>query len=86
MAPRVDCDRHGEQVKKRHKHPLEENALVRFSKTMKSKSQEEKERNWDLSKCFPLLFKQLGDDPSFEHVQVFRLDAVQDEDDGGTPI
>ena len=86
LAPGVDCDRHGQQMKKRHKHPLEENALVRFSKTIKIESQEGKDRNWDLSECFPLLFKQLGDDPSFEHVQVFRLYAIQDEDDGGTPI
>ena len=86
LAPGVDCDRHGQQMKKRHKHPLEENALVRLSKTIESENQEEKDRNWDLSECFPFLFKQLGNDPSLEHVQVFWLYAIQDEDDGGTPI
>ena len=86
LAPRVDCDGHGQQVKKRHEHPLEENALVRLRKTIKSESQEEKDRNWDLSECFPFLFKQLGNDPSLEHVQVLRLYAIQDEDDGRTPI
>ena len=43
LAPRVDCDRHGQQMKKRHKHPLEENALVRLSKSespLVSKSKE----------------------------------------------
>ena len=33
LAPGIDCDRHGQQMKKRHKHPLEENTLLRLSKS-----------------------------------------------------
>ena len=42
--------------------------------------------NPDLCKCLPLLLEQLCNDSSFQHVQVLRLDPVQDQDDGGAPI
>ena len=81
LVPGIDRHRHGQKVEEGDKHPLEENALPK-----KNENTRLLKRKPDLGKCFPLLFEQLCNNPSFQHVQMLRLDPIQDQDDGGTPI
>ena len=86
LVPGIDRHRHGQEVEEGHKHSLEENALPRKNETASFERKLLKRKSADLGKCFPLLFEELGNNPSFQHVQMFRLDAIQDKDDGRTPI
>ena len=39
-----------------------------------------------LREGFPLLIQQLGDDPSLQHVQMFRFGAIENDNQSRAPI